>query len=194
MLCYSKSESLQSKYPDFIHVNQESNIKSNDDFILVVDTALIKDDFAGFITYAQAISTCKAILCLSATPNFDEGTKLLALGINGYGNIHMLPQNMQAALQSIQSGNIWLYPQFVQMMIQSYTKQNKIQNSVDLSVLTKREREIAMLVKEGFSNKQIASRLDITERTTKAHMSSIFSKLHVSDRVALVIKLVTTPA
>jgi DNA-binding NarL/FixJ family response regulator len=48
--------------------------------------------------------------------------------------------------------------------------------------LTAREREVLVLVRQGLANKQIARRLGISERTVKAHLTSIFQRLDVSDR------------
>jgi len=56
-----------------------------------------------------------------------------------------------------------------------------------LENLTKREYEIAILVGRGESNKQIARRLDITERTVKAHLTEIFRKLAITDRIKLAL-------
>ncbi|TAN79521.1 MAG: response regulator transcription factor, partial [Gallionella sp.] len=53
--------------------------------------------------------------------------------------------------------------------------------------LTRREHEIATLVGNGESNKQIALRLAITERTVKAHLTEIFRKLDVADRLRLAL-------
>ena len=49
--------------------------------------------------------------------------------------------------------------------------------------LTKREEEVLRLVGQGLANKQIARRLGIGERTVKAHLTSVFQRLGVSDRV-----------
>jgi DNA-binding NarL/FixJ family response regulator len=56
--------------------------------------------------------------------------------------------------------------------------------------LTQREYEIATLVGNGETNKQIARRLDITERTVKAHLTEVFRKLDIADRLklALIVK------
>lgn len=48
--------------------------------------------------------------------------------------------------------------------------------------LTEREREVLMLVSRGLANKQIARSLQITERTVKAHLTSAFQRIQVSDR------------
>ncbi|MDR0933818.1 MAG: response regulator transcription factor [Burkholderiaceae bacterium] len=55
--------------------------------------------------------------------------------------------------------------------------------------LTKREREIARLVGSGSSNKDIAHELDISDRTVKAHLTTIFNKLQVRDRLQLAMRV-----
>ena len=56
-----------------------------------------------------------------------------------------------------------------------------------LANLTEREQEISVLIGSGESNKQIARRLDITERTVKAHLTEIFRKLGITDRLRLAL-------
>jgi DNA-binding NarL/FixJ family response regulator len=56
-----------------------------------------------------------------------------------------------------------------------------------IASLTEREREVITLVGEGLKNKQIAARLFISETTVTHHLSSVFSKLEVSDRLELII-------
>jgi DNA-binding NarL/FixJ family response regulator len=55
------------------------------------------------------------------------------------------------------------------------------------ATLTERQREVAMLVGKGASNKKIANQLDITDRTVKAHLGTIFEKLGVKDRLQLAL-------
>lgn len=56
-----------------------------------------------------------------------------------------------------------------------------------INSLTGREHQVIALIAEGLKNKQIAGRLFISETTVTHHLSSIFSKLEVSDRLELVI-------
>lgn len=58
-----------------------------------------------------------------------------------------------------------------------------------LCVLTAREREVALLVAECFTNDQVAGRLCISLSTVKSHVQNIFSKMHVTNRTALVALL-----
>ncbi|WP_462166949.1 response regulator transcription factor [Pseudoalteromonas sp. GB43] len=66
-------------------------------------------------------------------------------------------------------------------------KQLTIRINVILSSLTKREKQVVDEVIKGATNKQVAQVLNITERTVKEHMSSIFHKLKVRDRMQLML-------
>jgi DNA-binding NarL/FixJ family response regulator len=56
-----------------------------------------------------------------------------------------------------------------------------------LASLTTREQEVCQLVARGYSNKVIANRLGITERTVKEHLSHSFAKLNVKDRMQIML-------
>ena len=59
--------------------------------------------------------------------------------------------------------------------------------SPTLSELTERELEVLLLIAEGLSNRKIAKKLIISEKTVKSHVSSILSKLHLEDRTQAAI-------
>lgn len=58
-----------------------------------------------------------------------------------------------------------------------------------LARLTKRELDVAEMISQGKGNRSIAESLNISERTVKAHLTSIFRKLSVHDRLHLVLLL-----
>ena len=128
------------------------------------------------------------LLVLSDTPNFEEGQGLLQLGIKGYANTYIHLLHLKQAIELINSGNIWLYPSFMQELIRASQDKNKQKEKL-LALLTSREKETALQVSHGKSNKEIASELKITERTVKAHLSSIYEKTKISDRTSLALKL-----
>ena len=191
IVSFSNSSEFLKRYPEYKNIKDEKELFCLDSFTLLLDLSIIKENQEYFFDLTKELSACKGIFCLSSSPNFSEGTYLLSLGIKGYGNIHMAKSNLRDALNAIQKGSIWLYPEFLQMMITSFSKNLHTVNMKELDRLSKREQEIASLVKEGLSNKEIAKHSNITERTVKAHLSSIYEKLKVKDRVSLVIKLST---
>jgi DNA-binding NarL/FixJ family response regulator len=71
----------------------------------------------------------------------------------------------------------------------SLVTQASIASPASLDDLTKRERQVAKAVAEGLSNREIAARLNISERTVKARLTGVFQKLDVRDRVQLALLL-----
>jgi len=65
----------------------------------------------------------------------------------------------------------------------------KQHGSVRLEVLTCREQQVAALVCRGYPNKLIAQELNLAEGTVKIHLHTVFRKLNVSSRAALMVKL-----
>jgi DNA-binding NarL/FixJ family response regulator len=59
--------------------------------------------------------------------------------------------------------------------------------AMKIARLTNREREIIHLIAEGLKNKEIARRLSISPATVRHHLSAIFAKLDVADRLKLVV-------
>lgn len=134
------------------------------------------------------------VLYLTGVPDFEEGKEALKLGARGYGNAYLQPAHLLQALETIQEGNLWLYPEFIAQMVRQIAEAGSGLPPQEgarevLELLTEREREVAGGLCMGLSNKEMAERYGITERTIKAHLGSIFRKLSVQDRVGLALKL-----
>lgn len=146
------------------------------------DALVIADPVSGLSLLNEGIEV--KVMVLSDMPNFTEGSLLLQKGLKGYANTYIHLLHLNQAIEMINSGNIWLYPSFMQELIARSVKKSSTKEAI-LNQLTQREQETALLVAEGKSNKEIAISLQITERTVKAHLSSIFSKTGLSDRLSL---------
>ena len=91
-------------------------------------------------------------------------------------------------IETVKEGKIWTYPALTLKLT------NIISISSDAKKLLKnrlsqKEEEVVYLILQGLTNNAIASKLSITTRTVKAHISSIFLKLHINDRVSLILLL-----
>lgn len=131
------------------------------------------------------------VMVFSSTPDFTQAQYYLNLGAMGYGNAMMHESHLHSAFQALSEGNIWLHPDFILMMVGQIREQKTSQkNSLEiLSVLSQREREVALLLGEGQTHQEISNILNITIRTVKAHASAIYQKLSVKDRLALSLLL-----
>ncbi len=128
------------------------------------------------------------VLLFCNEPSTTEGLELFQLGIKGYLNTFATVERITQALTTIAAGSIWLGPDILQAMIQSVTQDKQIDESWK-TLLTERELQVVNLVLQSKSNREIAEKLFITERTVKAHMRNMFEKFDVSDRLALVLKI-----
>jgi len=68
---------------------------------------------------------------------------------------------------------------------------NKIKNKNGIEKLTKREKDVALLLQHGMSNKLMAHKLKISENTIKKHISNIMEKLKVTNRSKIIIVLLS---
>ena len=89
-------------------------------------------------------------------------------------------------------GGLWMPPGLLQRLLAlslRTTPAPSTQPAAALEELTAREREVAAQVALGASNSEIADTLGITGRTVKAHLTAIFAKLGVRDRVQLALAM-----
>jgi len=93
------------------------------------------------------------------------------------------------AIRKVHLGEVWLDRSLTGSLLDELTQIDKKidPDEAKKANLTAREREIVTLIAEGLKNKQIGARLFISETTVTHHLSSIFSKLGVGDRLELVI-------
>jgi len=129
------------------------------------------------------------VLILHRTPNLETAKFVLSHGAKGYGNALMKSHFIISAIDTIKEGMVWLYPEFTTMLISGIPSHDDNQNISKLDVLSSREKEVALLLKDGNTYKNIAEKLNITPRTVKAHAQHIYQKLVVKDRLGLALLL-----
>jgi LuxR family transcriptional regulator, positive regulator of biofilm formation len=93
------------------------------------------------------------------------------------------------ALSVIDSGEVWFNNATMKEFIQNAGKRNV---SRDMETVTEREQDIIRNVCQGYRNREIASRLCLSEQTVKAHLNRIYKKLNVSSRSQLAAIAITT--
>jgi len=154
--------------------------------IILYDIPSFKENFQEIVDKAKEFNI--SLFALTGAPSFHEGTQLLDQGVSGYGNSYMAAGNFQMAIEIIGLGDVWLYPEFIQQLIAraKVQPQSPVKDS-SLDQLTPKELEVTELVALGMTNKEIAIQLAITERTIKAHLTHIYEKLNISDRLSLAL-------
>lgn len=128
------------------------------------------------------------VIVMATTLDIQQLCSALELGARGYVEAFAAPVIIEQVAQTVSSGAIWLPGQLLSNLVGVLSKQPMhYQHNCDLTLLTERERQVVDIVVTGASNKQTAQKLNITERTVKEHMSSIFNKLKVKDRMQLML-------
>jgi two-component system nitrate/nitrite response regulator NarL len=126
----------------------------------------------------------------SDVPNIREMLECVRLGAKAYCNSHMGTLHYHQMLQLLANGQSWFPPQMLDETFRlAQQASNPSSNQEQLKILTSREKDIALAVGEGKSNRQIAELFDISEPTVKTHLTNIFRKLELKDRVGLVLYL-----
>ena len=117
---------------------------------------------------------------------------LLKAGVRGYCQSDINPNLLKQIVEAVQQGELWIRRTLICRLIEELTKttQNNISHRASFSLLnklTQREYDIALRVESGESNKQIARSCAITERTVKSHLTEVYLKLGVTDRLNLAL-------
>ncbi len=132
------------------------------------------------------------VVVLANTPNQPDALAVMTSGCVGYCHAYSEASMLKELRTVVMHGGIWLGPDLLQTLIGATRKlvHNSSENVAKaLSLLTTREKQVALEAAEGSSNKEIARSLDITERTVKAHISAILEKLNIKDRLHLALVL-----
>jgi DNA-binding NarL/FixJ family response regulator len=130
-------------------------------------------------------------VALSDQPDDDEAMVCFSLGVRGYCNTHAQPALLRSVAQVVLQGGLWIGEALMGRLLRATSgAASQSDTPPDWSgLLTERERQVALAVAGGASNKEIARQFEITERTVKAHTGAIFQKLGVRDRLQLSLRV-----
>jgi DNA-binding NarL/FixJ family response regulator len=113
----------------------------------------------------------------------------LSAGASGFLLKDAPPADLVQAVRVVAAGEALLAPRITKRLLERFSAQRPADGAKAqrLADLTEREREILILVGRGLSNAEIAAELFIAEQTVKTHVSRVFAKLGLRDRVQAVI-------
>lgn len=115
----------------------------------------------------------------------------LQAGGRGYILKEADPDTMLRAIRAVANGESLLGPTIALKVMRQFSGLEKLHESV-MDDLTPREVEVLKLIAEGLSNKEIAHRLSISDKTVKNHINNILSKLHLCDRTQATLYAIRT--
>ena len=113
----------------------------------------------------------------------------LKQGARGYFDSSLPISKLDDALQGTLHGEVWVERHVISGLIDelSHNPEMTQEQRQSMESLSPKELEVSKFVSHGSTNKMIASKMAITERTVKAHLTTIFHKMNISDRLSLAI-------
>ncbi|MGN1164794.1 MAG: response regulator [Lachnospiraceae bacterium] len=120
------------------------------------------------------------VLVLTVHNEIEYLMKAVDIGINGYVLKDSESAELKKAIFTIVDGETYIQPSLIPALNAKRIEKNEDEEKIE--ELTKRELEVLKLLAIGMYNKEIAEKLNISERTVKNHVSNIFKKLEVTDR------------
>lgn len=136
------------------------------------------------------------IIALGGKPCDIRELAFFRVGVRGCCSHDIAPERLKSVVQAVQQGELWIRRTLTPRLLDELGARIRADTEgrraamARLAELTRREREIAELIGNGESNKQIARQLTITESTVKAHLTEIFRKLGIADRLKLALLIV----
>jgi DNA-binding NarL/FixJ family response regulator len=156
--------------------------------VIVLDLLLGDEDALAFLPELCEASPTSRVLVLTGVQNPDAHRRAIRRGAMGIVLKEHAADQLLKAIEKVNKGEVWIERSMMGSMIQELSKPPMVDPELaKIESLTEREREVIALVGEGLKNKQVGERLFISETTVTHHLSSVFSKLEVSDRLELII-------
>ena len=152
---------------------------------------------------AEVIAPClkfdRPVIILADEPDENVVVAALEAGAAGCCNSHSAPEVLQQVALVVSHGGLWVGQSILKRLVggaaRALEKRTDVTKDDSWSAkLSEREVQVAKLVASGESNKEIADHLAISERTVKAHLTSVFEKLALRDRLQLSLRINGLPS
>lgn len=158
---------------------------------ILLDLDLGESNGLDLIPELLSVSPKSRVVVLTGSDDQEAYIQAARLGAVGLVHKAKAVEVIVRALKKVYEGEIWFDRTTLLEMLNSEPNPAKHKKQGDSVVpvarLTQREQEIVSLICEGLKNRQIADRLFITEATVAHHLTSIFGKVGVTDRLELVV-------
>ena len=156
--------------------------------VIILDIVLGDEDGLSFLPELRQVARNARVLVLTGLRSSESQRQAMRAGAMGVVLKDHAADVLIKAIEKVHSGEVWLDRLTTGRVFQEISEEKQSDPDKEkIETLTERELQVVGLVGEGLKNKQIAARLFISETTVTHHLSSIFSKLEVSDRLELVV-------
>src|SRR5699024_2007301 len=155
--------------------------------IILLDIKMPKLNGLDTLKRIKDFDNSSKIIILSAYSNKEYIIDAIKRGANGYLLKSCTSENLIQAINRVNRNSSYLQPSLVKVL-RDVNKKDYIAPVIDkLSLLSNREYEILYLIAKGYNNMEIGLELFISEKTVKNHITNIYKKIDVKNRVQAVI-------
>ncbi len=170
------------------------SISHYQEHILLLDPGLIQHSPDQSVAEVSAGSPDTQILIIEipSRPAIDQ-IAFFNAGVHGFCKDDIPPGLLMKAIDAVLKGELWMPRSLITRIVDAYARNKQvavnpsIHSDKSVECLTPRELEVARMVHLGGNNKTIARKLNISERTVKSHLSAIFRKLDIENRLHLAL-------
>ena len=159
--------------------------------ILLLDLKMPGLDGLTALQKLQNSRTKTKVIVLTASEDKNQFVQAMKFGTCGIVLKQTATELLIKSIRKVHAGEIWLDSHTTAAVMRQFSSPMESTplggRDRDRSPLSQREREIVVLVAQGFKNKEMAEKMFISEQTVKNHLHNIFDKLGVSDRLELAL-------
>ncbi len=158
--------------------------------ILLLDLSLPKLSGLEVLTELSKQGFRTRAILLTGAIEREQVVEALQLGVRGIVLKHSALQLLLKSIRCVNEGQYWVGQEGVSDLIHALRRMNSSHNASEARRnfgLSSREMEVIALIVAGYTNKDLAQKLGISENTAKHHLTNIFDKLGVSNRLELVL-------
>jgi DNA-binding NarL/FixJ family response regulator len=158
--------------------------------VLLLDIRMPQGSGLDAVPAVLKISPNTHVLVFTACDEKEEHVRAFRLGAKGVILKDSARQTLMQAIRTVCRGEVWMDPRMSGALAEELSHIGSEGDPISTrqeNGLTERELEIVRLVASGYKNKEVGATLAISERTVKTHLTNIFQKLGVRDRVGLVM-------
>jgi len=155
--------------------------------LVIMDIVMPKLSGIGATKKIKEVIPNTAVLILTAYNDEEYILGLLDAGAAGYILKSARGSDLVEAVRVIQAGESVLHPNIIAKLLER-AMTGPVEGHQRSELLSERESEVLKLVALGMSNKGVAEKLSVSERTIKAHLTNIFNKLNVASRSEAIVR------
>ena len=155
-------------------------VLATDPDIVLLDINMPKMDGGQVIKQLKGSPIHSRFVAITAYDDEEHLATLSAIGINGYILKSSSMPDLLAALRAVFNGESYVDPKVAGKLLSSFQKRKEEQDVMLL--LTQREKEVLFWLSQGFNNAEISSKMVLSEKTVKNHVSHLLKKLGLNDR------------